>query len=71
MAKVTVWLPYRHAVPYEIRVGNPENLEEIREALRKKAATEWKIDPSFYQALGENFADFIDLVTHDDVVAQE
>ena len=44
---------------YSLEVDDPENLEEIKDKLQSKDASDWDNDPQFYENLGDNFRDFI------------
>ncbi len=71
MAKVTVWLPYHHLVAYEVEVHDPDDLEEIRKALREKSPGDWKREPAFYEALGDSYQDSVEEITEENVAAED
>ncbi len=71
MTKICVFLPVKFYVEYSLEVDDPENLEEIKDKLQFKDASDWEDDPQFYENLGDNFRDFIKDITKDNILPYE
>jgi len=56
--KVRVLLPVQIAVPYIVEVPDL-NIENIKKTLLTKTASDWEIDPDFYENFGSNFPYFV------------
>ncbi len=67
MVEVKVYVPFKSAVEYRINVEDPNDLEEIKEKLRRKDPADWSDIPDFHEVLGADFRDFVEEVTEDDV----
>ncbi len=68
MTKICVFLPVKFYVEYSLEVDDPENLEEIKDKLQSKDASDWDDDPQFYENLGDNFRDFIKDMTKEHIL---
>ncbi len=71
MVRVKVYLPFSATVEYTVEVEDPNNLEEIKEKLLQKDATDWSNCPDFYEVLGSNFRDFVKKISKEDVFLEE
>ena len=67
LKRIIVSVPFVSSVQYEIAVKNPEDLEEIKEKLREKDASEWMHEPNFYEELGQNWDENIEEIEKDGV----
>lgn len=65
--KVTAWLRFSRQVSYEIEVSDPTNLEEIKQALREKDASDWEHDPEFYESWGFDYRRAVEELKQEDI----
>lgn len=71
MPKVRVWVPFHTTVPYIVEVRNPKDIEEIKDALKKKDAADWEYQPDFYDIFGLDFYDLVEEISLEDVEVVE
>ena len=71
VASVTVYVPFRASVAYELNVKRGSPAQMVRAALEVLGQqgfdpSHWKSDPGFYEQLGANWREYVSDIQEDD-----